>query len=158
MNAPNIQFRATITNRDNPELGTTALVDTDLEGHLTVPVALGAGNPFQQYTPAANATSTGPSPDDVPFLVFNNGSRFYRADVTIAATPTGLCQLVESFTSDEGTSASLCRLLRNFQKNQSNGNADAALLNAFHRNVVSRAGTSLTQQQADVLLGWADTL
>ncbi|MET0728122.1 MAG: hypothetical protein ABWZ76_07455, partial [Acidimicrobiales bacterium] len=51
---------------------------------LTIPVVLGPVNPHQQFSPAADAASTGPSPDDVPFTVRGNSSRFHRAHVSIS--------------------------------------------------------------------------
>jgi hypothetical protein len=55
----------------------------DGQGRLTIPVALGPGNPHQQYSPQAETSSKGPSPDDVAFHTRGNSSRFYRAEVTI---------------------------------------------------------------------------
>ena len=55
----------------------------DAQGRLTIPLALGPGNPYQQYSPQAETSSTGPSPDDVPFHARGNSSRFNRAEVTI---------------------------------------------------------------------------
>ncbi|WP_328336529.1 hypothetical protein [Streptomyces violaceus] len=50
---------------------------------MTIPLTLGPGNPHQQYSPQAETSSTGPSPDDVPFHTRGNSSRFNRAEVTI---------------------------------------------------------------------------
>ncbi|MEV1086097.1 alpha/beta hydrolase-fold protein [Streptomyces sp. NPDC050211] len=55
----------------------------DAQGRLTIPLALGPGNPHQQYSPQADTASTGPSPDDVPFHARGNSARFNRAEVTI---------------------------------------------------------------------------
>jgi hypothetical protein len=46
-----------------------------------VPATLGPPNPFQQFTAEANTAAKGADADDVPFIVFNNGSRFYRVEV-----------------------------------------------------------------------------
>jgi S-formylglutathione hydrolase FrmB len=55
----------------------------DAQGRLTIPLALGPGNPHQQYSPQADTSSTGPSPDNAPFHTRGNSSRFNRAEVTI---------------------------------------------------------------------------
>lgn len=159
LNIPsNIQFRATITNVSNPGLSTSALVYTDSDGRLSVPVSLGIANPFQQYTAAANAASTGASADDVPFQLFNNGSRFYRANVRISATPKGLCQIITALSSHKGTTTSLCSLLDRFEKNRWRRNVGRESLNTFRQNVIGSAGEGITREQADTLLEWADTL
>jgi S-formylglutathione hydrolase FrmB len=156
--APNIQFRATVTNFSKPELSSNFLVYSGSDGRLSVSVPIGTPNPFQQFTAAANAISTGPSTDQVPFQVFNNGSRFYRADVKLSITPTGLCQLIRTFTSHKGANESLCGLIHNLDKNGWRGNAASALLGAFRQDVAKRTGSALTQEQADTLVSWAEQL
>jgi S-formylglutathione hydrolase FrmB len=80
---PNVAVQVTITNRTRPDLSKTIGLKTDSEGRLAVPATLGPSNPFQQYTREANTAATGAKADDVPFIVFNNGSRFYRVEVRL---------------------------------------------------------------------------
>lgn len=80
---PNNSVRIAITNRNIPELSETMTVRTDSGGRLSIPIDLGPANIFQQYSPEANAAATGASGDSAPFLMFNNGSRFYRVEVRI---------------------------------------------------------------------------
>ncbi|UGQ11765.1 esterase family protein [Yinghuangia sp. ASG 101] len=58
----------------------------DHEGRLSIPLRLGPGNPLQQFSPEADAASTGPSPDPAPFPVRGNGSRFHRTEVRVSPT------------------------------------------------------------------------
>jgi hypothetical protein len=60
------------------------IVRADHEGRLTITLALGPGNAFQQYSPAADGASTEDGPADTPFYVRGNGSRFYRSSVSIS--------------------------------------------------------------------------
>ncbi|XVQ06820.1 alpha/beta hydrolase [Spirillospora sp. CA-255316] len=79
---PRAHYRVIIHSRNHRS---TLWISACSEGRLTVPVPLGPGNPHQQYSPAADAASTGPSPDHPPFHVRGNGSRFYRTTVSIRA-------------------------------------------------------------------------
>ena len=74
---PGARLRVTIA-------GKAITATADAAGRLSVPVHLGPANPFQQYSPEAKAAATGASQDATPFLLFDNGSRFYRAKVRIA--------------------------------------------------------------------------
>ncbi|GAA2444133.1 hypothetical protein GCM10010191_71020 [Actinomadura vinacea] len=77
------RYRVTIAGRGGSTVREAA---ADREGRLTIPVELGPGNPHQHYSPAADEASTGPSPDDVPFYVRGNSSRFYTSEVSIFPT------------------------------------------------------------------------
>ncbi|NSL42699.1 alpha/beta hydrolase family protein [Streptomyces sp. 8P21H-1] len=59
-------------------------VAADRKGRLTIPLHLGPGNPYQQFSPEADAASTAPSPDRAPFFVRGNSSRFHRVEVRVA--------------------------------------------------------------------------
>lgn len=82
---PNRSMRVAITNRDNRELSKTIMLRSDAHGRLTVPLDLGPANPFQQYSPEAEAAASADQPDEVPFQISNSGSRFYRVQVNISA-------------------------------------------------------------------------
>lgn len=56
---------------------------TDEGGRLSIPVDLGPANPFQQYSPQADAASTGARPAEAPFVLRNDGSRFATVAVRI---------------------------------------------------------------------------
>lgn len=79
----NTAFRVTMSRPGQPGVARTIRLRTDAAGRLAVPVALGPANPFQQYSPEARAAATGPSVDETPFQLFDNGSRFHRIDVRI---------------------------------------------------------------------------
>ncbi|MBZ3900372.1 alpha/beta hydrolase [Streptomyces griseiscabiei] len=74
--------RHSLTVHDR-EAASVRTVSADSQGRLAITVSLGPGNPYQQYSQEAEASSSGPSPDDVPFHVRGDGSRFHRAEVTI---------------------------------------------------------------------------
>jgi hypothetical protein len=77
---PGTRYRVTVRGHE----GASARSATaDAQGRLTIPLLLGTGNPHQQYSPQAETSSTGPSPDDVPFHTRGNSSRFNRVEVTI---------------------------------------------------------------------------
>lgn len=77
---PNLDYSVEVKD----QLGTSVhTLQTDENGRLAIAVSLGSGNQFQQFSPEADALSTGPSPDDTPFTTRGNGSRFYTAEVLI---------------------------------------------------------------------------
>lgn len=82
---PNTAMRVSMIDRAQPESkGTTATLRTDAAGRLSLPVRLGPANRFQQYSAAADAAATGGAPDPAPFRTVNNGSRFFRVDVSLS--------------------------------------------------------------------------
>lgn len=80
---PGARIRAVITRAG--ERSRTLRLVADSEGRLTIPLQLGPGNRFEQYSPEADAAATGPATDQTPFRLANNGSRFFQADVELAA-------------------------------------------------------------------------
>ncbi len=156
MSAPNIEFKATITNLSNSQLNGSVLLKTNAQGQLVVPVELGTANAFQQFSAQADAASTGNSTDDTPFLTRGNGSRFYRARVTISATPNGLCQAVQSFQTDVATTTLICRLAEAIKSGSTTSRE--VLVRVLKTAVDRREGKSLTEDQANALIGWANTL
>ncbi len=82
---PNRAVQVTITHSNIAERDETISLRTDASGRLSVPLDLGPANPFQQYSTEANSRASADKPDNVPFRVNNNGSRFYRVQVSIRA-------------------------------------------------------------------------
>ncbi len=80
----NARYRVTLTDPQKPAAARTMTLRADRSGRLSVPIDLGRANAFQQYSPEAKAQATGPSPDDTPFPLFDNGSRFYQVKVDIS--------------------------------------------------------------------------
>lgn len=68
----------------------------DRGGRLKLTLALGPGNPFQQYSPAADQASTGGGPYDAPFYIRGNGSRFNRRTVSV-------CEREDERSCDSGS-------------------------------------------------------
>ncbi|RYD60038.1 MAG: hypothetical protein EOP60_00380 [Sphingomonadales bacterium] len=71
---PNLRVRVTV-GREDKELR------TDAQGRLSVPVRLGPANAFRQYSPEARASATRASQDHTPFVLLDDGSRFFRVAV-----------------------------------------------------------------------------
>jgi S-formylglutathione hydrolase FrmB len=154
---PHQPVRVTVTNSANPELDRTSVVNADAQGRVSVAVALGTPNPYQQYTAAADAVSSGASTDVVPFQVFNNGSRFYRSEVRLSVTPTGLCEALAVLIDRADAAGVLCALLRNVDAAGPQSTNGQRSIGALRQVLADGAGGALTQVQADSLRGWMDT-
>ena len=68
----------------------------DAQGCLTIPLTPGPGSPHQQYSPRAGTSSTGPSPDYVPFHTRGTPRKITQALHTHPGTGRGPARLSDS--------------------------------------------------------------
>jgi S-formylglutathione hydrolase FrmB len=83
---PGHTYNVTSTTSSGQTTMQSVIADTD--GRLTIPLTLGPGNPYQQYSPQADQAGVGATPPpgaitNLPFYTEGNGSFFYQTTVAI---------------------------------------------------------------------------